>query len=153
MQNLYLMQFSCRGITLWTMNVETEEFQPRRGRWKDLNEWSNKGRLMGKHDLKLKFENWPSHVRMLDSELMRSTTLWTCILHLRCLTGFWIRASFKGEKNDKQCIKNYRSVSLLPICSKIFERLLFKEPHNIFNQNDLLSSNQSGFRPGNSCIN
>ena len=28
-------------------------------------------------------------------------------------------------KGDKQTIKNYRPVSLLPICGKIFERLLY----------------------------
>ena len=56
-------------------------------------------------------------------------------------------------KNDKQCIKNYRHVSLLPICSMIFERLLFNELYKFLNENDLLSSNQSGFRPGDSCIN
>ena len=57
------------------------------------------------------------------------------------------------KKNDKQCIKNYRPVSLLPICSKIFERLLFNELYKFLNENDLLSSNQSGFRPGDSFIN
>ena len=57
------------------------------------------------------------------------------------------------QKNDKQCIKNYRPVSLLPICSKIFERLLFNELCKFFNENDLLSFNQSGFRPGDPCIN
>ena len=50
------------------------------------------------------------------------------------------------KKNCKQCIKNYRPVSLLPIYSKIFERLLFKEFCKIFHENDLLSSNQSGFK-------
>ena len=54
------------------------------------------------------------------------------------------------KKSDKQCIKNYRPVSLLPICSNIFERLLFNEIKKFFNENYLLSSNQSGFRPGNS---
>ena len=57
------------------------------------------------------------------------------------------------KKNDNQCIKNYRPVSLLSICSKIFERLLFSELYKFLNENDLLSSNQSGFRPGDSCIN
>ena len=55
------------------------------------------------------------------------------------------------QKNDKQCIKNYRPVSFPPICTKIFERLLFNKLYNFFN--DLLSSNQSGFRPTDSCIN
>ena len=57
------------------------------------------------------------------------------------------------KKNDNQCIKNYRPVSLLSICSKIFERLLFNELYKFLNENDLLSSNQSGFRPGDSFIN
>ena len=43
--------------------------------------------------------------------------------------------------------------SLLPICSKIFERLLFNELYKFLNENDLLSSNQSGLRPGDSWIN
>ena len=29
------------------------------------------------------------------------------------------------KKGDKQCLKNYRPVSLLPICGKILERLIF----------------------------
>ena len=56
-------------------------------------------------------------------------------------------------KNDKQCIKNYWPVSLLPNCFKIFERLLFNELYKFLNENDLLSSNQSGVQSGDSCIN
>ena len=36
------------------------------------------------------------------------------------------------KKGDKQAIINYRPVSLLPICSKIFERLLYNEMLNFF---------------------
>ena len=35
------------------------------------------------------------------------------------------------RKNDKQLISNYRTVSLLPICSKIFERIIFNLIFNI----------------------
>ena len=31
------------------------------------------------------------------------------------------------KKGDKQMLQNYRPVSLLPICGKILERLMFKE--------------------------
>ena len=31
------------------------------------------------------------------------------------------------KKESKQLVKNYRPVSLLPICSKIFERLMYNE--------------------------
>ena len=44
-------------------------------------------------------------------------------------------------------------VLLLPICGKILERLMFNEMFNCFIENKLISSNQSGFKPGDSCIN
>ena len=31
------------------------------------------------------------------------------------------------KRGDKQCLKNYRPISLLPICGKILERLIFIE--------------------------
>ena len=57
-----------------------------------------------------------------------------------------------GKKAKKQILNNYRSVSLLPICSKLFEKLIF---HIIFQHitiNKLLNANQSFFIPGDSCI-
>ena len=57
------------------------------------------------------------------------------------------------KKGDKQTLKNYRPVSLLPICGKIFERLIFNEMFRFFLDNKLISTNQSGFKPGDSCIN
>ena len=57
------------------------------------------------------------------------------------------------KKGDKQNLKNYRPVSLLPICGKILERLIFNEMFSFFLSNNLLAPNQSGFKPGDSCIN
>ena len=57
------------------------------------------------------------------------------------------------KEDDKQNVKNYRPVSLLPIFSKIFERLIFSEMYSFFIENDLISSNQPGFKQGQSCIN
>ena len=57
------------------------------------------------------------------------------------------------KKGDKQCIKNYRPVSLLPVCGKVFERLLYNKMFSFFSENDLISPKQSGFRPGDSCTN
>ena len=56
------------------------------------------------------------------------------------------------KKNDKQLVKNYRPISLLPICGKIFERILYNSLFNFLYQNDLVSPAQSGFKPGDSCI-
>ena len=57
------------------------------------------------------------------------------------------------KKGNKQTLKNYRLVSLPPICGKIFERLIFNEMFRFFLDNKLISTNQSGFKPGDSCIN
>ena len=57
------------------------------------------------------------------------------------------------KKGDKQCLKNYRPISLLPICRKILERLIFNEMFRFFIENNLISSNQSGFKLGDYCIN
>ena len=57
------------------------------------------------------------------------------------------------KRDDKQNVKNYRPVSLLPIFGKIFERLIYNEMYSFFIENDLMSSNQSGFKQGDSCIN
>ena len=57
------------------------------------------------------------------------------------------------KTDDKQNLKNYRPVSLLPIFGKVFERFIYKEMYSFFIENDLISSNQSGFKQGDSCIN
>ena len=57
------------------------------------------------------------------------------------------------KKDDKQILKNYRLISLLPVCGKIFEKLIFNKMFKFFIENDLISPNQSGFKPGDSCIN
>ena len=36
------------------------------------------------------------------------------------------------KKGDKQTIKNYRTVSILPICDKIFERRLYTKKLYLF---------------------
>ena len=45
------------------------------------------------------------------------------------------------KKGDKQILKNYRPVSLLPICGKIFERLIFNDLFNFLLENNLFSPN------------
>ena len=57
------------------------------------------------------------------------------------------------KKGDHQCVKNCRPVSLLPVFSKIFGRLIYNAIFIDFSDNNLFSSNQSGFKPGGSCIN
>ena len=56
------------------------------------------------------------------------------------------------KKGDKQIINNSRPVSLLPICSKIFEKNIFNSLFESLEDNKLLNSNQSGLRSGDSCM-
>ena len=48
------------------------------------------------------------------------------------------------KKDDKQRLSNYRPISSLPIFNEIF---------GFFIENNLISQHQSGFKPGDSCIN
>ena len=57
------------------------------------------------------------------------------------------------KKGSKQSLKKHRPISLLPICSKIFERLIYNEMFTFLTETNLISPNQSGFRPGDSCVN
>ena len=57
------------------------------------------------------------------------------------------------KKGDKQILKNYRSISLLPVCDKIFEKLILNGMFKFFIENDLILPNQSGFKSEASCIN
>ena len=57
------------------------------------------------------------------------------------------------KKVDKQLVKNYGPISLLPITGKIFERLLYNQMFEFVIRNDLISQKQSGFKPGDFFIN
>ena len=56
------------------------------------------------------------------------------------------------KKWDKQLIKNYRPASLLPVCGKLMEKLMFNSIFNVIDTRNMLSVQQSGFRPGDSCV-
>ena len=56
------------------------------------------------------------------------------------------------NKGDKSVVKNYRPVYLLPIFGKLFEKCLYDTIYSYFENNNLFSSCQSGFRKGDSCI-
>ena len=46
------------------------------------------------------------------------------------------------KKGDKQTLKNYHPVFLIPICSKIFERLFYNEMFGFLLHKDLISATQ-----------
>ena len=77
------------------------------------------------------------------------------ILTTGIYTNTWKSANVTPihKKNDKQSIKNYRPISLLPICAKIFKKIFFDQLYSYFTSNGLITKNQSGFRSGDSAIN
>ena len=54
---------------------------------------------------------------------------------------------------NSQVINNDRTVPLLTICGKIFERLIFNSFFECFQEHNLLSAHQSGFPTNDSCVN
>ena len=52
------------------------------------------------------------------------------------------------EKDDKQILKIYRPVSVLPICAKIFEIIIYNRIFKCLIENNLITEDQSGFKPG-----
>ena len=75
-------------------------------------------------------------------------------LENECFPNEWKKANIVPihKKGDKQLIQNYIPVSLLPICGKIFEKIIFNSLFKYLENNNLLNPHQSGFRPGDSCV-
>ena len=56
-------------------------------------------------------------------------------------------------KKKKQLSENYHPILLLPVCGKTLEQIIYNKLFEFFPENELISHNQSGFKPGDSCIN
>ena len=57
------------------------------------------------------------------------------------------------KKSDMQSLKHYRPISLLPIFGKILERIIYNNIFEYLTTNKLISDNQVGFKPSDSCVN
>jgi retron-type reverse transcriptase len=44
-------------------------------------------------------------------------------------------------------LDNYRPMSILPVVSKLMERIMYDQMYEYLNQNNLFSKHQFGFRP------
>ena len=51
------------------------------------------------------------------------------------------------KEDAKTDPNNYRPISILPVVSKLIERIVFKQLYEYLNSNHLLTESQSGFRP------
>ena len=82
------------------------------------------------------------------------------LIYIKCLEpgrfpSNWRKANVLPihKKENRQIKKNYRPITLLPICMKIFETLIFDTIYEYLCENQLLTPNQSGFHPGDSTVN
>ena len=58
-----------------------------------------------------------------------------------------------SKKRGQTKLENDRAVSLISICGKILERLMFNDIFNFFIEDIIILSKQAGLKQGDSCIN
>ena len=94
-----------------------------------------------------------SIVKKMGLELLPAITH---IVNLSIMTNkfptMWKRAKFvlllkSGDRLDP---KNYRPVAILPVLSKILERIIFNQMLSYMSENKLLHPNHHAYRPGHS---
>ena len=97
-----------------------------------------------------------SMIKICDAEIV----IPLCLIYEKCLaTGkfpeIWKKANVLPihKKESRQIKNNYSPISLLPICGKIFEKLIFDCIHEHVTDNQLITPDRSGFLPGDSTIN
>ena len=90
-----------------------------------------------------------------DSVILPLRIIFNNILSTAIYPDIWELANATAllKKGDKQLIKHYRPISLLPVCGKIFEIIIFNSLYTRLTTHNLVTKNQFGFRPGNSTTN
>ena len=76
----------------------------------------------------------------------------SCMYHGKFPTE-WKKANIVSVHKKGISRFYYSPVSLPPICGKSFEGFIYNRLLEYFIENDLISQNQSCFKPGSSCIN
>ena len=71
-----------------------------------------------------------------------------------CFPNKWKKANVVPihKKNEKNLFQNYRPVSLLPICGKLFEKIIFDNLYTYIFGNNFISDKQSGYRRRDSTV-
>ena len=83
-------------------------------------------------------------IKICDSSIVKLLSIIFCnSLNSGIFPDNWKRSNIVPvhKKGNEQLIQNYHPVSLLPITSKIFERLIFNSLYNFFDENSFFCSN------------
>ena len=95
-------------------------------------------------------------IKICDSIIVKPLSIISCnSLNSGIFPDNWKRSNTVPvhKKGNKQLMQNYCPVSLLPISSRIFERLVFNLLYKFVKEKSFFCSNQSGFRKTDSCVN
>ena len=107
--------------------------------------------------------NKSSCIDNISSEILKDAFLAIpdklCLLFNNCFNTASIPNVWKYAKvtplpkgGDSQVVSNYRPISLLPLLSKVIEKIVHKKIYNHLLQWNLLEERQGGFRPGHSTV-
>ena len=103
---------------------------------------SNVNKAHGHDDISIRM------IKMCDESLVRPLSIMFQNSLNSCIyPSTWKKANVipVHKKDNKQCVNNYRPVSLLPVFGKIFEKLIFNEIYSFHDREKLFNSSQSGF--------
>ena len=88
-------------------------------------------------------------LKAIGTELSKPLTI---IVNQCLLTGIFpsllkiAKAKPLFKRGDVSQLNNYRPISFLPTISKVFERIIYSQLYAYFNENNLLTEQQYGFR-------
>ena len=95
--------------------------------------------------------------RILKDLAVEISPILSCIfqqsLDTGCVPSAWRIANISPiyKKGDRSTASNYRPVSIISICSKIIEHIIFSQIMDHFDNHQVLTDAQHGFRSGRSC--
>ena len=107
--------------------------------------------------------NKASCVDNVASEILRDAFLAVpdklCLLFNNCFTNAIIPTTWKcarvtplPKSGNSQTVSNYRPISLLPLLSKLIEKIVHRRLYDYLMEFDLLDKRQGGFRPEHSIV-
>ena len=94
-------------------------------------------------------ESWKT-LNLLFNKRSTSTNIDLLRDQIRNISKLGVSPIFKdGYKTEKS---NYRPILVLPVVSRLFEKLVFNQLYKYLNDKCLINSNQSGFRELHSTV-
>ena len=97
-------------------------------------------------------DNIPTNI--LKTNVMTSAPILSNLINKSLALGLFPQSLKKAKilhifkSKAKLNIANYRPISILPVISKVYEKVFYSKLYDYFSTNNILSSSQFGFRSG-----